>query len=445
MAFNFKKNLLIIMLLVIVILSTIVYVNIQNIKETFISNRIDPNNIIPESRDASYNYYKLNNGAYNYYIKNMPMGPNNVYSSLNLVKTVTKDSFKTGIGPSTKNYFQANKALIGYARDTNFVQLYNVKPNITLDVTAVLKSPSSPIDISGIYILLLENSGNLYDFSKNKLSTFNMKINNVDIIKSGLFQKIETKVPPRPKPRPRPVPAPCPVPKPGPGPVTAPKPAIIEPSANLAPLSKTNTQISDINFSGLFGNSNGVRTISNELFLYLLNQGTFGSSYAPPIYNNFETAMNLPSNPIVNPVNTMNPLEYAETLFGPQVTPMMAKNSYLNSDVAISATKQIPTANAIVSTQDTSKLNKNTSTKDMFKFDTDGNLLSQNIGAKTPDNANNYTKVSPVKKEGCAPCPAPQRCPESNFDCKKVPNYEQGINNAFLPRPVLADFSTFGT
>ena len=443
MALNLKKNLLIIMLLIIVILVTIVYVNIQNIKETFISNRIDPNNIIPESRDASYNYYKLNNGAYNYYIKNMPMGPNNVYSSLNLVKTVTKDSFKTGIGPSTKNYFQANKALIGYASDNNFVQLYNVKPNITLDVTAILKSPSSPIDISGIYILMLENSGNLYDLCKNKLSTFNMKINNVDIIKSGLFQKIETKEPPSPAP------APCPVPKPDPkpAPVTAPKPAIIEPSANLAPLSKTNTQISDINFSGLFGNSNGVRTISNELFLYLLNQGTFGSNYAPPIYNNFETAMNLPSNPIVNPVNTMNPLEYAETLFGPQVTPMMAKNSYLNSDVAISATKQIPNANANAnaSTQDTSKLSKNTSTKDMFKFDADGNLLSQNIGTKTPDNANNYTKVSPVKKEGCAPCPAPQRCPESNFDCKKVPNYEQGINNAFLPRPVLADFSTFGT
>ena len=47
MALNFKKNLLIIMLLVIVILSTIVYINMQNIKETFISNSIDPNNIFP--------------------------------------------------------------------------------------------------------------------------------------------------------------------------------------------------------------------------------------------------------------------------------------------------------------------------------------------------------------------------------------------------------------
>ena len=81
--------------------------------------------------------------------------------------------------------------------------------------------------------------------------------------------------------------------------------------------------------------------------------------------------------------------------------------------------------------------------KDIFKFDTDGNLLSQNIG-----NTSNNTKVNQDEKrikENCAPCPAPQRCPESNFDCKKIPNYEQGINNAFLPRPVLADFSTFGT
>lgn len=413
MALNLKKNLLIIMLLIIVILSTIVYINMQNIKETFISNRIDPNNIIPESSDSSYNYYKVNNGAYNYYFQNMSFDSNNVYSSLNLVKTVTKDSFKAGIAPSIKNYFLANNALIGYTKDNSYVQLYNVRPNIILDINAVIKSSSSPLDISGMYMLLLENSGNLYDLSNNKLSTFNMKINNIDIIKSGLFQKIETPNTPTPN---------------------------------------ANNSISDINFSGLFGNSNGIRTISNELFLYLLNQGNFGSSYVPPIYNNFETAMNLPSNPIVNPVNSMNPLEYAETLFGPQVTPMMSKNSYLNSDIAISAAAASKEMSNI-SAQDTTttnananKLNTNTSMKDIFKFDTDGNLLSQNIGNNS--NTSNNTKVNQDEKrikENCAPCPAPQRCPESNFDCKKVPNYEQGINNAFLPRPVLADFSTFGT
>ena len=419
MALNFKKNLLIIMLLIIVILSTIVYINIQNIKETFISNRIDPNNIIPESSDSSYNYYKLNNGAYNYYVQNIIIDPTNVYSSLSFVKTVTKDNFRAGISPSLKNYFVANKAILGYSKDNSSVHLYNVKPSVILDVNATLKSSSSPTDICGMYMLMLENSGNLYDLCNNKLSSFNMRINNVDIIKSGIFQTIAVKE----------------------------TTVIREVSANITPVSAS-ASIGDINFSGLFGNTNGIRSISNELFLYLLNQGNFGSSYVPPIYNNFETAMNLSSNPIVNPVNTMNPLEYAETLFAPQVTPMMAKNAYLNSDVAISATKEIPSVSASDSSRlntSTSRFNTNTTAKDMFKFDPDGNLLSQNLGAKNADDTSNLTKVKTVYKETCAPCPAPQRCPESNFDCKKVPNYEQGINNAFLPRPVLADFSTFGT
>ena len=63
------------------------------------------------------------------------------------------------------------------------------------------------------------------------------------------------------------------------------------------------------------------------------------------------------------------------------------------------------------------------------------------------DNNNHHTHINDSQKllkEKCPPCPGPQRCPESNFDCKKVPNYEQGIDNAVLPRPVLADFSTFG-
>lgn len=425
MAFNFKKNFLIIMLLIIVILSTIVYINIQNIKESFISNRIDPNNIIPESSDASYNYYKLNhgiNGAYNYYIKNIPMDSTNVYSSLTLVATVQKTAFMNGINTSTKNYFRTNKALIGYCKDASSVQLYNVKPSIILDISAVVKSTSSS-DISSVYMLFIENSGNLYDLSNTKLSNFYMKINGVDIIKSGVFQKIETKEPP----------------------------TIIESSTNVTPTSAASASIGDINFSGLFGTNSGLSGISNELFLYLLNQGTFGSSYVPPIYNNFETAMNLSSNPLVNPVNSMNPLEYAQTLFGPQVTPMMSKNSALNSDTVIDSSKDSANTKDSVNTKGSAKSNTNSSLKDMFKFDADGNLLSQNIGNKKGDNASNTSNCTKVNvdekllKEKCAPCPAPQRCPESNFECKKVPNYEQGINNAFLPRPVLADFSTFGT
>ena len=47
------------------------------------------------------------------------------------------------------------------------------------------------------------------------------------------------------------------------------------------------------------------------------------------------------------------------------------------------------------------------------------------------------------RQEPCAPCPPCGRCPEPSFECKKVPNYS-ALDNAYLPVPVLNDFSTFG-
>lgn len=41
----------------------------------------------------------------------------------------------------------------------------------------------------------------------------------------------------------------------------------------------------------------------------------------------------------------------------------------------------------------------------------------------------------------CPPCPPCGRCPEPSFECKKVPNYN--VDNKYLPRPVLNDFSNF--
>ena len=48
-----------------------------------------------------------------------------------------------------------------------------------------------------------------------------------------------------------------------------------------------------------------------------------------------------------------------------------------------------------------------------------------------------------IAAEKCPPCPPCGRCPEPSFECKKVPNYSAGANDA-LPRPVLNDFSQFG-
>jgi hypothetical protein len=48
-----------------------------------------------------------------------------------------------------------------------------------------------------------------------------------------------------------------------------------------------------------------------------------------------------------------------------------------------------------------------------------------------------------INDSKCTPCPPCARCPEPSFECKKVPNYK-GMNNEYLPQPVLSDFSGFG-
>jgi len=185
----------------------------------------------------------------------------------------------------------------------------------------------------------------------------------------------------------------------------------------------------------LFGQ--GDPNLDSELFAYLLRNGTLGRSYVPPIYNNFETAMNLPSNPIVNPVNSMNPLDYAQTLFGPNITPVMSKNSYLNQSNATTLDGKTSTLESSGNTMKDIK-------SQTSNFDNNGNLLAQNSAGSVSNNTNTINTSKNISKEDFPPCPAPQRCPEPNFECKKMPKYEQGVDNAFLPRPVLTDFSTFG-
>lgn len=49
------------------------------------------------------------------------------------------------------------------------------------------------------------------------------------------------------------------------------------------------------------------------------------------------------------------------------------------------------------------------------------------------------------RQEPCPACPPCGRCPEPAFECKKVPNYNAGLNGGdYLPIPVLSDFSSFG-
>jgi hypothetical protein len=234
MAFNFKKNFLIIMLLIIVLLSTIVYINIQNIKETFISNNmINTENIIIDTRDTSYNYYKLNDGFKPYYIKDHIL----TRSSLNRIGDVSAGTFI-----NNKNYFLTNNAQLAHYISATTITLYTFKVNqgIVLDLSSSI-TPTS--DISSIYVLMPELSGNLYDIStNNKLSSVTIRMNNVDVIKSGIFQERAAA------------------------------------AAEAAATNSTSTATANanstlgVNISGLFGGGvNNMTGISNELFLSLLN------------------------------------------------------------------------------------------------------------------------------------------------------------------------------
>ena len=48
------------------------------------------------------------------------------------------------------------------------------------------------------------------------------------------------------------------------------------------------------------------------------------------------------------------------------------------------------------------------------------------------------------REKPCPACPPCARCPEPAFECKKVPSYTSN-NDRYLPKPVLTDFSTFGS
>ena len=169
-------------------------------------------------------------------------------------------------------------------------------------------------------------------------------------------------------------------------------------------------------------------------------------------YSSFESAMNNPSNPLVNPVNSMNPVEYSQTLFGPWTTPMMSKTSCLNYD------EDKEKVNGKNGSKETNGSNGSNGSNNVFNnLNSEANtMIAQNgevdenegsnirMNKKSGNSNNNFSEYSSNNNQ--APCPPCGRCPDaSNFECKKVPNYEMGLDNTALPRPILSDFSTFGT
>jgi hypothetical protein len=434
MNFNFKKNnLIIILLLMFVILSCIVYFNMLNIKEgltNMSTTALQNGNFLKPlekttGTDVSFNFYKLVHPTFPtqfFKIRDPPSTPNiPTYNTNNRDFSMNDISYNSQAFFSDLSFIEYHKEKGMFAfSDFSNARFYHYT-SITQHVTLILDvSVNTAPRINNFNLLLKEFSGNIYEPSSNvmlrNLSITIYDINSAtpkELVINGKFIPIIRN--------------------------DQPPPIIQTLSGNIATatggsatggsvtLGNTNLNLGAL--GSLFGRGNP--DLDSELFAYLLQNGAYGSSYVPPIYNNFETAMNLPSNPIVNPINSMNPLEYAETLFGQNTTPLMAKNSYLNQSSATTVESSANTMKAITSQAPT--------------FDNNGNLLAQNsAGSASEQTSTIVNNKKNIASEDYPPCPAPQRCPEPNFDCKKVPKYEQGPENSFLPRPVLTDFSTFG-
>jgi len=361
MNLNFKKNnLLIIMLLIFVIISCIVFINMSNVKESF--DNLNSNSrkyFLDHSIDSSYNYYTLDTRRYKYKLASLPSGL--ILESSNNVTSLNRNF----------NNFRTQNILISYYNTETDISLLNIigNTNIMLDITTI------PIDSSNnktMNMLFIENSGNFYDLSNIKLSKFKMRINEELIIANGEIVA----------------------------------PIIEEASSNII----TPTPRESGNFY-------------NDFNLYLLRQGAFGSNYIPPIYNNFETAMNLPSNPIVNPINTMNPLDYANSLFGPNITPTMISNMCLNQNVA-----KVTDDNKIIregSNNLMSNLGNNKSNN--------SNTSNKSNNSNNSNTYNNYNRNQNFMRESYPP-----QQMHSDY------NLKENTNSNFIPRPVLTDFSSFG-
>ena len=96
-------------------------------------------------------------------------------------------------------------------------------------------------------------------------------------------------------------------------------------------------------------------------------------------------------------------------------------------------------------TEGTETVEETVENEDYGKLDPDSYMLkSQMVPPVCPACPQTCDKE---REKPCPPCPPCARCPEPAFDCKKVPNYDvntKEINDKYLPKPILTDFSGFG-
>lgn len=432
MAFNFKNNnLTIILLLILVIGSSMCYLMIEKNMEGFISgfdssitNKFRDLGSLSGKTDRSFLILN-DNKRYRF-----NTGPTNVGIGYSNKIRDSSGEFKF-VGKTTIPDLSYNAYLYKGSGDdpasttiTISYELYNINLAGTYDICSIPLGNTNQ-DFSGTTNILMvyDQSGYFYDISgRNRRPQFNLRLDGEYLISNGrLMGEI---------------------------------PRANGLLSNTGGVNNTTTGWQgNIDLGGMFQGLNSGQFPPNmtpEMYAYML-QGSMGlgnQGYTMPFYNSFESAMNNPSNPLVNPTNAMNPLQYNQSLFGPNVSPMMAQNMCKNSS-ADKSEKVREDDKSKDSTINSSLGSNNVLNSTFDKLNSSANtMLAQNTGDEgkggSSGNGNGNGNNSQNSSGNPPPCPPCARCPESNYECKKVPAYEQGYENTALPRPVLSDFSTFG-
>ena len=444
MFINFKNNIVIILLLVIVILSCLYFISYvkYNRNIELFTNSVDSYIGYSTKYDTSYNYKILNTSSIleDRTSLKFTVRPSNKITS-DICNTLT-----TSI-PNNATALQAvyDNSYDGYYINTdNSFVFFTLKDKVEIHINNSSSNNKLTGDISNndvssnnINMLLRYGLGNdisnnvFIDISNSSVSKIkSFYINDKIYIKNSIIYKNP-------------------------------------PSTSSTPITSAT--------GGNVGNITVNQTRDASLFNYLLaksNPNLTTTQFNPYTDVAFEHAMNSNLNPLVNYPSSVNPLQYSNRYFNPNASDSIMKNASLNNNITQVGDTTTPIepkkANSIIESSNNQLLTLPKSNQEIRDTVSKINLdnrekslldkkLGDNVECTCPD------KKNYLDESQCPPCPACDRCPESDFDCIKVnrktnlvsedvnnignslnSNTSLNTSNNSIPRPVLADFSTFG-
>ena len=435
MVFNFKNNNFIIIFLLVLVIGSCVCYNIMQNNVEGLNNNSNFKDYFDDIDFSGVNtYYTLNVRDYDFsFVENSDIiaGLNSDTIDISCININTRNCF------NITNFKKDSNFNIYKRIDSSNIKTFNAKAETTDNNIRLLATPTTSNDdkVDNVNIMFVTKSTDpsfVFDLSGEQFNKLNLYINDDDVIINGVIQGF-----------------------PNLG-------AEHEISGNSITATGGSFSMGDFNFPSLFG-LGGIGGLTAEQYAYMLETGNrhpYLNNYSAPFYSSFEAAMNNPSNPLVNPLNSMNPQQYSESLFGPNISPHMVqnmcKNSKLNSNSKVEESGEKDSSEKDSGEKDSSeKDSKNNSVEssgnpmnDIFnKINANSNsMLTQNSNESLSSSTTSNIPNNTINNNGSEvpPCPPCARCPQSDFECKKVPNYEQGLENSSLPRAVLTDFSTFG-